>query len=44
MPSKVLFVGNEPKVTRAMTHTLRKEKYEILSTTSAKRGPGNTGT
>jgi len=36
MPSKVLFVDDEPKITRAMKHTLRKENYEILSALSAK--------
>ncbi len=40
MTSKVLFVDDEPKVTRAMKNTLRKEKYEILSAESAQEALG----
>lgn len=36
MSYKVLFVDDEPKITRAMKHTLRKENYEILSAVSSK--------
>ena len=36
MPPKVLFVDDEPKITRAMTLALRKENYGILSAVSAK--------
>jgi two-component system probable response regulator PhcQ len=40
MLHKVLFVDDEPKVTRAMKNTLRKENYEILSAESAKEALG----
>ena len=40
MLHKVLFVDGEPKVTRAMKNTLRKENYEILSAESAKEALG----
>jgi len=40
MSYKVLFVDDEPKVTRAMKNTLRKEKYEILSAESAQEALG----
>ena len=40
MSHKVLFVDDEPKVTRAIKHTLRKENYEILSAVSAQEALG----
>jgi len=40
MLHKILFVDDEPKVTRAMKHTLRKENYEMLSAESAKEALG----
>ncbi len=35
MSKRVLFVDDEPNITSAMKHLLRKEKYEILSAASA---------
>ncbi len=35
MSKRVLFVDDEPNITSAMKHLLRKEKYDILSATSA---------
>jgi len=40
MSYNVLFVDDEPKITRAMKLTLRKENYEILSAVSAKEALG----
>lgn len=35
MSHKILFVDDEPNVTNALKHTLRKEKYDILTANSA---------
>jgi len=36
MLHKILFVDDEPNVTNALKHTLRKERYDILTADSAK--------
>ena len=36
MSHKILFVDDEPNVTNALKHTLRKERYDILTADSAK--------